>query len=109
MRERGTGCQPAGGPCGALPWHSNPGKSTSKRRQDSGTLATSFSRRRIQPTNRPRRPFHGPSRHTKLYERPGVHLRPLVLYLVKTMPTLELLATDAYADHVNPQWVKFLG
>jgi ornithine--oxo-acid transaminase len=25
------------------------------------------------------------------------------------MPIPELLATDAYADHVNPQWVKLLG
>jgi len=25
------------------------------------------------------------------------------------MPTLGLLATDAYSDHVNPQWVKLLG
>ncbi len=25
-----------------------------------------------------------------------------------TMPTAERLATDAYSDHVNPQWVKLL-
>src|ERR1700675_695592 len=24
------------------------------------------------------------------------------------MPTIDRLATDAYADHVNPQWVKLL-
>jgi ornithine--oxo-acid transaminase len=25
------------------------------------------------------------------------------------MPIAEFVSTDAYADHVNPQWVKLLG